>query len=705
MFWIVSILVSALLTALAGWQVGGVPAAMFTGSLGALVVIAARDISKHRHAIFASSLILGITGYWFGGWGWALMGALMAFFLLLALHEHLTRKDVQLPIGLAIMLLCGALGFHYASGVAASRGAVGTVASLIGFLTWIGVYDFYLQRTHAIRRNFPIIGWCRYGFELIGDELRQYWFLNNREEKPYSRATRRYLYRSGKGINNNLGFGTEEDYSAIGQYHFYPSQSPIPDHEMGNTLPQLVIGPNRPVPYVCKWPIGISGMSYGAASEEAVMALSSGAKLAEIHMATGEGGLTPFHLNGVTKRVPFRATARYYLSLFAHYCFRFGRGTKPVKPQGEKVGGAKIIVQLGPAKFGFRRFFMDAITGPEGRGFRKRWTNQIDWEKLIKVMSDPQCVMLEIKNGQGAKPGDGGKLPKEKLTPEIAEWRGVELGKDCKSPNSWKQPDAPADEQFWDIPSLVAFVELVKSKITKPVGVKTYAGDPDWYDQLAEYMAKTGQGPDYLCIDGGEGGTGAAPVVLADSFGLPLFHAIPQVDNAFRKHGIRDNIVLIGSGQLARGDQIMKAIAMGLDMVHIARAFLIGGLRCIQAQKCHTNRCPVGALTQDPRLRRGLDPADKYVTVGNVGMVFERELIMECKTMGIRHPWELNRHMLSVVTKPSVSERLSDLHPYPDDGKRNPTLAPAPPCEADDCDERGPKLIQIGVISRPTAAH
>lgn len=168
----------------------------------------------------------------------------------------------------------------------------GLIFALLTFLSQVAVHDAVIQHTHTIRRNFPLIGWFRYGFELIGDELRQYWFMSDIEERPYNRVTRRYIYRSAKGINNNLGFGTQRGYRDVGEIHMLPSMFPISDVErVGNRLPTLIIGPKRRTPYHCPWPINISGMSWGALSEEAVQALSSGAKLANIHMLTGEGGL------------------------------------------------------------------------------------------------------------------------------------------------------------------------------------------------------------------------------------------------------------------------------------------------------------------------------------------------------------------------------------------------------------------------------
>lgn len=691
MFWIIAVLVSALLSALAGWSLGGVPAALFMGTIGTLLCLAVRDITRHRHSILAGSLLAGVVGTWVGGLALGAPAGLLGFLVLLSIHDFLLKKDSVLPVGLSIMLVIGATAFGVIDGTTAARGAVATVASIIGFLLWVGVYDHYLQSKHTIRRNFPILGWCRYGFELIGDELRQYWFMGNLEEWPYNRKTRRYLYQSGKGINNNLGFGTEEPYRNLGKLHLLQEGVAIRDRDLGTTLPRLVIGKNRRKPWIPSHPIGVAHMSFGALSEEAVRALSSGAKLADIHMGTGEGGLTKYHVEGVVKPVPFKEKLRYYRSLMFWNTLGFRRGLRPEAPKGEVVGGAKIVIEIGPAKFGFRRLLTDPFVGAKGREFRKVWSNEFDWDKFAEVMQDDQFVAAEVKGGQGAKPGQGGKLPKEKITPEIAEIRGVPMDEDCYSPNAWDE---------WDTPEgLIEFIARLQEVSGKPVGYKTPMGTDKFIRGMAKVMKETGKGPDFITIDGGEGGTGAAPVVLADSVGLPLFHAIPKVDNILREHGVRNNVALIGSGQIARGDDIAIAFALGCDMVHIARAFLIGGLGCIMALRCHTNRCPTGIATQDPRLRRGLDPVDKYVRVYNYASVLQREILMICKAMGVRTPWELTREHVSAVVSPLVSKTVAEIIPYPDgdNGRRNFALAAAlAPTETPHIhDDRGPRLIKL----------
>ncbi len=513
----------------------------------------------------------------------------------------------------------------------------------------VGIHD-RVQNVHAIRRNFPFVGWGRYIFESIGDELRQYWFLPDEKVRPYDREKFKDLVRTGKGLPDAIGYGSERDYRATGEVHLLPSMFPVPDSEGLNKLPAIVIGKKRRVPYVCASPINISGMSFGALSEEAVRALSSGALMSDIHMLTGEGGLSPYHLNGVQEAIPFQSQVTWKLAtLLSAVAPRYWK--KPPKLVGNKIGGGRIVVQLGPAKFGFRN--------DDG---------ELDWVKLAQVAQSEQIVGFEIKLAQGAKPGQGGLLPAAKITPEIAAVRGIPMGIDCKSPNAW--------DEFNDVPSLMAFIERIQEVTGKPVGFKMVGGSPNFIREVAAYMRDNSKGPDFITLDGGEGGTGAAPLALADMMGLPVMHAIPMVDNALREAGVRDDVVLIGSGKIATAGDIAVHIAMGLDLVNIGRGFLIGGLGCIQALQCHTNKCPAGIATQDKRYRRGLDPSVKFVRVANLANGRKKGLLLLLKSCGKRTPWELTRHDVSIVVEPGKEITMAERYPYPqgDSGKRNPTI-------------------------------
>jgi glutamate synthase domain-containing protein 2 len=693
MFWIILTASLALLGGLYGFNLDGSPAALAFTIAGAFAAIGIRDLSRHRHAIVATTVILFTLGFHYLSLEAATILAFLGFSLQLSLNEFLQRKSTFLPVAMSNSVAAWWMGWHYMSPMA------GLIFALLSFLVQVSIHDYIIQRNHAIRRNFPLIGWFRYGFELIGAELRQYWFMSDTEETPYNRLTRQYVYRSAKGKDNNQAFGTQRKYRDVSEIHVKPAMFPIPDTTcLGNRLPPLVIGYKRRKPYVCPWPINISGMSWGALSAEAVQALSSGAKVANIHMLTGEGGLTPYHLNGVTKRPPAKALLRWRLrkviSIFTCGLVKAGE-----KPKGKVVGGGRIIVQLGPAKFGFRKNVTRAVAEKLLRGIYALAGNapdepftMLDIEKLKEVCKSDQIVGIELKLAQGAKPGQGGKLPKAKITPEVAEWRGIPMGEDCYSPNAW--------DEFHDVPSLFTFLTWLQEEVGKPVGIKIVVGHDEALHELAKRMKDTGQGPDFITVDGGEGGTGSAPVSLADRMGMPLLHAIPKVDNILREHGVRDETVIIASGQIAKGDDVAIAIAMGADMVNIGRGNLLAE-GCIMSMKCHTNNCPTGITTQDIRLRRGLDPQDKYVKVANYNMVLQRELLMFMKSAGVRTPWELTRKHLSVVMQPMVEQAMDSIHPYPDgsDGKRNPVLAPLPQDDPERTDRFGPKLIKIVAIN------
>mgnify|MGYP003384868885 CR=1 FL=1 len=701
-FWTILTIASALLAGLAGYQLDGHAAALIFTIVGGLVSLAMRDLHKQKHAIICGTVLAGLICGYFFGLGLGICAALFALPLQLAIDDFIMKREAKLPLALSAAFAGWTAGWWLMTPVA------GLIFALIGFLAVIGIDDYFLQRKHAVLRNYPLIGWFRYGAELIGDELRQYWFMSDTEETPYNRVQRRYIYRSARGLNNNLGFGSDRKQRDVGEIHILNSMFPTSEkREDGNRLRPLVIGAKRRKPYVCPWPIAISGMSWGALSAESVMALSSGAKVANVHMLTGEGGLTPYHTLGVVREVPRSLWVKYYKQLAKHY-LSFKLAAKPTVPQGEVVGGGRIIVQLGPAKFGFRRMFMDLIAGTEGRQFRKRFSDELDLEKLKKTFESDQIVAGAIKLAQGAKPGQGGKLPKEKITKQLAEWRGIPEGQDCFSPNAWDEFDV-ADSELRDptdqvermtlhCTKLVRFLNMLQEQTGKPWGIKIVLGQEEQLRILAKVMKETGMGPDFITVDGGEGGTGAAPVALADHVGLPLFHALPEVDNIFRNEGIRDQVVIIGSGLITTGADIAIAIALGADMVNIGRGNLIAQ-GCIQAKKCHKNTCPIGITTQDPRLRRGFDPYDKYVKNANYNMVLQRELMVVMKACGVRTPWELTRHHLKVVVSPMVERYLDEILPYVDgsNGKRNLVLGDLPDNDPEYLDRFGPKLIQIGL--------
>lgn len=487
------------------------------------------------------------------------------------------------------------------------------VLLVFGFITLllaiVAVRDL-TQRRHAVTRNFPVVGHVRYLLEELGQPLRQYFFAGDLDERPYNRVTRSWVYASAKGQNNMIGFGSQVDHNEPGRMHIVPSMYPTlkaPDATDADLPRPRVIGARRAQPYQPRRFANIAGMSYGALSPNAVRALSRGARLSGCYMSTGEGSLSPYHVEG----------------------------------------GADILYQIGPAKFGCRT--------ADGR---------FDDARAAAILALPQVKMVEIKLAQGAKAGKGGMLPKEKITPEIAGIRGIPMGRDCHSPNRF--------EEFDDAPSLLDFIERVRRLTGKPVGLKMVVGSVAEIDDLCREIRKRGDGPDFIAVDGNEGGSGAAPLALADYVGLPLMDAVIAVDNALRREGLRDDIALIASGKIATSGDVATHLALGADLVHIARGFLFS-IGCIQALRCHTNTCPAGITTQNRWLQSGLDPADKGVRVGNYSLTLERDLQMITFACGLKHPSQLHRGHIVMNISPGVRRSLVDMFPYP-----QPQAPPAP---------------------------
>lgn len=469
---------------------------------------------------------------------------------------------------------------------------------VLALLLGVAIRDL-TQKRHAITRNFPVVGHFRYLLQELGPLLRQYFFMSDTEERPFNRVSRSWVYASADGGNNMIGFGSQIDPNQSGRIFILPSLYPAlarPDEELPRPR---VIGASRPEPYQPRRFANISGMSFGALSANAIRALSRGASLAGCYMSTGEGSLAPYHLEG----------------------------------------GADILYQIGPSKFGCRT--------PDGA---------FDDRKAAEIFALPQVKMIEVKLSQGAKPGKGGVLPKEKITPEIADIRGIPLGQDCHSSNRF--------EEFSDASSLLDFIRRLRGLTGKPIGLKMVVGSEAEIDDLCAAIHASGDGPDFIAVDGKEGGTGAAPLALADWVGLPLLDALTIVDNALRRFELRESIALIASGRIATPGDVATHLALGADLVHIARGFMLS-IGCIQALQCHTNRCPAGVATQNRWLQAGLDPMDKSVKVRNYALALERGLQMIVHSCGLTHPSELRRHHAVMRVAPGVTKRLDEVLPYP----------------------------------------
>lgn len=445
---------------------------------------------------------------------------------------------------------------------------------LIAILLAIGaVYVHDVRQTqHTILRNFPVVGHFRYFSESFGEYMRQYQYLPDWVERPFNRLERAWIYRTAKGISNLVSFGSE----TVPAFVFRNAAFPVLEGEQ-KAWPAKRIGVTEG-PGACRMPydapgfFNISGMSYGALSHAAVTALSRGAKRAGIWMATGEGGLAQYHLDG----------------------------------------GCDLVMQIGTAKYGVR--------DKDGN---------LSEERLREIAAYPQVRMFEVKLAQGAKPGKGGILPAAKVSAEIAAIRGIPQGQDSISPNR--------HTDIGNIQELGAFIDRVRRVTGKPVGVKVVAGQQGFLDDwFADCSAHPERCPDYVQIDGGEGGTGAAPAPLADYVGLPITQALPMVAAARARHGLAERIRIIASGKLVTPDKVAWALCMGADFVSSARGFMFA-LGCIQAMKCGSGHCPTGITAADPRLIRGLDPTDKSVRVANYAKRMQEEVEVIAHACGLPH--------------------------------------------------------------------
>ena len=440
------------------------------------------------------------------------------------------------------------------------------------------------QTAHTILRNYPIIGYFRYFAETLGEYMRQYQYLPDWAERPFNRLERSWVYRSAKGVSNLRSFGSEN----VPPFVFRNAAFPILDEEKRPWAGKQIgisTGPGAcRFPYAAKSFFNISGMSYGALSHAAVSALSRGAKLADIWMATGEGGLAPFHLEG----------------------------------------GCDIVMQIGTAKYGVR-----AADGT------------LSEDRLRDIAAHDQVRMFEVKLAQGAKPGKGGILPGIKVTAEIAAIRGIPQGQDSISPNRHKD--------IGNVRELGAFVARVRAVTGKPVGVKFVAGDPTFLDDWFTDCAAHPEGcPDYIQIDGGEGGSGAAPAPLMDYVGMPITQALPEVAQARERRGLTDRIRIIASGKLITPDKVAWALCMGADFVSSARGFMFS-LGCIQAMKCGSGKCPTGVTSSEEKLISGLDPGDKAARVARYARQIHEEVDIIAHSCGLPDPGGfLPRHVTEI---------------------------------------------------------
>ncbi|WP_028955257.1 FMN-binding glutamate synthase family protein [Sulfitobacter sp. 20_GPM-1509m] len=455
-----------------------------------------------------------------------------------------------------------------------------------------------LQTEDAIRRNYPVIGRFRHIFSTLGEFFRQYFFAMDREELPFNRAQRDWIKRTGEPHSNTVAFGSTRNLSIVGTPIFVNAAFPPLDDQFASSEP-MVIGAGARMPYTAHSFFNISGMSYGALSRPAVRALSRGAAKAGIWMNTGEGGLSPFHLEG----------------------------------------GCDIVFQIGTAKFGVRN--------EDG---------SLNEDKLRKIAANACVKMFELKLAQGAKPGKGGILPGAKVTAEIAEIRGLREGVDAISPNRHVEIDD------WD--DLLDMIVRLRDITGKPVGIKTVVGDRESFRDLMQTIKKRGDdcAPDFITIDGGEGGTGAAPMPLIDLVGMSVRESLPLAADLRNEAGLKDRIRLVASGKLVNPGDVAWALAAGADFVTSARGFMFS-LGCIQSLKCNKNTCPTGITTHNPRLQKGLVVEDKDQRVALYAKEVIHEVEIIAHSVGVAEPRLLRRRHVRIVQDSGRSAPMNEIYP------------------------------------------
>ena len=454
------------------------------------------------------------------------------------------------------------------------------------------------QTKQAVRRNFPVIGRFRYLFENLGEFFRQYFFAMDREEMPFNRAERSWVYRAAKDEDTMVAFGSTRDMRPVGTVIFVNCPYPTLEADAVDTT-DITIGPYCRNPYTTSSVFHISGMSYGAISKPAVTALSNGARMAGIWMNTGEGALSPMHVDG----------------------------------------GADIVFQMGTAKYGVRE---------PGGGLS---------DDRLRAVADHETVrMFEIKLSQGAKPGKGGILPGEKVTEEIAAIRFIDVGQDSISPN--RHPEVNTEGDLLDMIDRIRRVTGKPTGFKTVIGA--YGWIDKMCEEIHRRGIESA--PDFITVDSADGGSGAAPMSLIDYMGLPIKESLPLVVDMLKRNGLRDRIKVIASGKMITPGEVAWALCVGADFVVSARGFMFA-LGCIQALQCNKNTCPTGVTTHDPRLQRGLDPVDKAERVKRYAQAIRKEVGVIAHSCGVPEPRRLKRFHCRIVQDDGKSVPLDELYP------------------------------------------
>jgi len=450
-----------------------------------------------------------------------------------------------------------------------------------------------VQKKHSVLRTYPVVGHLRYLMEELRPELQQYFVERNWDGRPFDRDIRSLIYERAKGTNEEQPFGTERDVNEIGYEYLVHSALPVPQPKEPHRV--VVGGPDCAKPYSMAL-VNVSAMSFGALSSNAIMALNKGAAMGGFAHDTGEGGLSPYHLEH----------------------------------------GGDLVWELGSGYFGART--KDGDFDPDL--FADKAAHQ-----------SVKCVSLKLS--QGAKPGIGGVLPAAKVTKEIAEIRGVPQGEKCVSP--------PTHTVFSTPVELIEFLARMRELAGgKPVGFKLCVGSRMDVLAICKAILAVGTAPDFIIVDGSEGGTGAAPLEFEDHVGMPLTHGLMTVHNALVGAGLRDRIRVGASGKVAAGNDVVKRIIQGADYTNSARAMMMAA-GCIQAQKCHTDKCPTGVATQSHVRGRVLDVGDKSQRVQRYQKATVDEAVKIMAAMGARTPRDLSPHQLRINVSATRAESYASL--------------------------------------------
>jgi glutamate synthase domain-containing protein 2 len=468
-------------------------------------------------------------------------------------------------------------------------------------------YDL-VQRRHAILRNYPIIGHLRYLLEMFGPELRQYIVTSNDEERPFNRDQRRWVYASAKRQTNTFAFGTDNEMESVSgmlAIRHTPFPVPPPPDRAPGGFPDYALPAGKVLG-------GARGRrhAFRPSSLVNVSGMSFGALSGPAVQALNDG----CRIAGCLQSTGEGGLSRHHRH------------------------GGELVFQVGTGYFGCR----DAY-------------GSFSLERLQETIADAPVRAIEIKLSQGAKPGLGGLLPGAKVTPEIAAIRGVEAGRDCVSP--------PGHSAFGSVDELLDVVERIAEATGLPVGIKSAVGEQAFWDELARLMAAGGRGVDFVVIDGGEGGTGAAPLAFTDHVALPFKLGFARVYATFARAGIAEDVVFVGSGKLGFPDAALFALALGCDMVNVGREAMMA-VGCIQAQRCHTGRCPTGVATQSAWLTRGLDPELKAVRHATYVRALRGELLALARTCGVVHPALVDPARLEIVSERFSSAPLHEVFGY-----------------------------------------